>query len=61
MCSFDARSEGQSGDSLEPKDVMVRRKNEAPRLTRVIEDKPGYPLDEEALGPFQTRRIFSPN
>ena len=31
------------------------------RWTRVIEDQPGYPLDEEVLGPFQARRIFCPN
>jgi len=43
MCSFDARSKGQSGNSLERKDVKrcegSERETEGPRWTRAVEDQ----------------------
>ncbi|MCG3775494.1 MAG: hypothetical protein JW395_2334 [Nitrospira sp.] len=47
--SLDARSEGQSGDSLKAK----WRKMEGPCSTRTVEDRPGCPLKREMGEPEQ--------
>ena len=58
MCSFDARSEGQSGDSLWQEGVMVQRRKQKPLVGRAqweINRPPG--LGNESRRSFEGRRV----
>jgi len=42
LCSFDARSEGQSGDSLGREGVMVRRRKQKASVGRAVGNHSGH-------------------